>query len=483
MLGPVDRRISPEGGMVQPAGTAAFLLAGEAETVLYRLRCEPSDKRGRPLLLQPYFKEGDGSLAAAGICIPNLQDSLGPRERFVKSLFFFPSPSAAEPTKLPIQGPKAFRVWVDSQEIPRPGRGSCETVPPSAPEDETARRESCFREAPRTGPDRRWGIVPVISAGPDKGLGAGVKFRHRGLLNLNQPLEARLLYTMYQYQIAEFWYFAGRFPSRRSGVRLTCNYYNKTRARFYGIGNDTDESDVANFTWQDLDLALVLDHRLSFGLGFLVGWESRWEHIGEGKDSDLPRLADAYPDVFGMEGGWSNGPLLGVYHSTLTPRHDPLSGGMQSFTLRLADDCLGTYTYQQYRLEAIQMIPLPGYAHRIALRGQIQLMGGDPPFSLLSWVGGDDTARGYFEGRHRDKDRILLNAEYRCNLYKFFDGVLFLDTGRVAEDLLAGSPFKDLHVTGGFGMRFHLYPELVVRFDVGFSPEMTAAYLNFGHTF
>ncbi len=156
---------------------------------------------------------------------------------------------------------------------------------------------------------------------------------------------------------------------------------------------------------------------------------------------------------------------------------------MQSFTLRLADDHLGNYTFQKYRLEAIQVVPLPGFSHRLALRGQIQLMSGDPPFALLSWVGGDDTARGYFEGRYRDRDRILLNAEYRCNLYKFLDGVIFLDTGRVAEDLFRDHPFKDLHFAGGLGARFHLYPDIVVRFDVGFSGEMTAAYLNFGHTF
>jgi hypothetical protein len=110
-------------------------------------------------------------------------------------------------------------------------------------------------------------------------------------------------------------------------------------------------------------------------------------------------------------------------------------------------------------------------------------MGGDPPFTLLGWVGGDNTARGYFEGRYRDRDRILLNGEYRCNLYKFFDGVLFVDTGMVASDLFRSSPLRDLHVTGGFGMRFHLHPDIIVRFDMGFSAEMTAAYLNFGHTF
>ena len=156
---------------------------------------------------------------------------------------------------------------------------------------------------------------------------------------------------------------------------------------------------------------------------------------------------------------------------------------MQTFTVTLADASIGTFTYQQYRLEAIQVIPLPAYAHRLALRAQLQLMGDSPPFYLVSWVGGDDTARGYYEGRYRDLDRILLNMEYRCNLYKFLDGVLFLDTGKVSADLFHDSLFKGLHVTGGAGFRIHLYPDLIVRFDVGVSSEMTGVYFNFGHAF
>ena len=217
--------------------------------------------------------------------------------------------------------------------------------------------------------------------------------------------------------------------------------------------------------------------------GLLIGWEARWGDVREGKVSDLDSLEDIFPDLFGLEGGWANGPLLGFYHSTLAPRRDPFSGGKQSFTVTLSDNSIGTYTFQSYRLEAIQVVPLPLYAHRLAMRAQIQLLRGDPPFYLLSWVGGPDTARGYFEGRYRDRDRILFNAEYRFNLYKFADGVLFLDVGRVARDLFDASLLKDLHTTGGLGFRVRLYPDLIVRFDLGFSPEMAAAYLNFGHTF
>jgi len=314
-------------------------------------------------------------------------------------------------------------------------------------------------------------------------LGFGVKYRDLGLIRADQPLEARFLYSIYQYTIAEFWYVFNAFPTRSSLLRLACDYYDKTRARFYGIGNDTKEADGTDFDWQDVDLSFLFDRKLPLHFGLLVGWRARWGHIGEGKVSDLPNLDEVYPDLFGLQGGWANGPVLGVYHSTLSPPRDPHIGGRQSFPFTLADERIGTYTYQQYRLEATQMVPLPAHDHRLALRAQVQLMGGTPPFYLASWVGGDDTARGYYEGRHRDLDRILFNMEYRCNLYKFLDGVLFLDTGKVSSDLLHDSLFQGLHVTGGFGFRIHLHPDLIVRFDVGLSSELAAAYFNFGHTY
>jgi hypothetical protein len=490
VLGLVDGRTSPEESAAEPDGNPELVFTGEAGTILYRLSWDVCGKAGRSLVGQAFLDEERGPGASAGICVPNLQDSAGPRHRFVKSLYFVPTDPDGGPAEAQIPGPRSLVVSVGGSELQGPAAPACRAETgrtaerPGRPgREDAALLEPCLRPAPGKEPERRWGIVPVVSSGPDKGLGAGVKFRHLGLLRPDHPLEARFLYTIYQYRIAEFWYLADRLPFRKSSLRFTCNYSNKTRARFYGIGNDTAESDAAGFAWQDLDLALVLDHPLPFGMGLLAGWAARWGSVGRGEDSDLPGLEDLHPDLFGIEGGWSNGPVLGLYRTTLEPEHNPISGGRQSFKATLAERSLGTYTFQRYRLEAVQVVPLPAYAHRLVLRGQAQILRGDPPFTLLSWVGGDDTARGHFEGRYRDRDRILLDVEYRCNLYKFFDGVLFLDSGSVAGDLFRSSPLQGLHVTGGFGMRFHLYPEIVVRFDVGFSPEMTGAYLNFGHTF
>jgi hypothetical protein len=466
---------------MQPADLKTMFLAEEGGSVLYQVCPDMPVEQDRPLLCQPYLLEGDEAFASAGVCIANLQDTLGPRHRFVKSLFFFPPTREDLAPAPPTSRPEAIRVFAGSREVPQPAHPPCWVEPEN--EQEKALRQACLQKESRRGSDRRWGVVPSVSAGPDKGLGFGAKYRDLGLLGRNQPLEARFLYTIYQYTIAEFWYFVNAFPTRNSGLRLTCDYYNKTRARFYGIGNDTDEADVADFGWQDLALSLVLNQRLPHNFGLMVGWGARYGNIGEGKDSDLPGLEDVYPNLFGVRGGWANGPLLGVYHSTLSPPGDPHSGGVQTFTVAFADEGIGAFTYQQYRLEAIQVIPLPGYAHRLVLRAQFQLMGGSPPFYLVSWVGGDDSARGYYEGRYRDLDRLLLNMEYRYNIYKFLDGVLFLDTGRVAPDLLHASLFKGLHVTGGVGFRIHLFPDLIARLDVGFSSEMTGVYFNFGHSF
>ena len=84
--GLVDGRVSPEEETALGDGLQTMILAGEAGTLLYRVCDCTHGKQEKPLLCQPYLDEGDGTFASAGICIPNLQDSLGPRQRFVKSL-------------------------------------------------------------------------------------------------------------------------------------------------------------------------------------------------------------------------------------------------------------------------------------------------------------------------------------------------------------------------------------------------------------
>jgi outer membrane protein assembly factor BamA len=99
------------------------------------------------------------------------------------------------------------------------------------------------------------------------------------------------------------------------------------------------------------------------------------------------------------------------------------------------------------------------------------------PFYLLPTLGGSRSLRGYDDYRFRDRNLLLLNAEYRWRVFGALDGALFYDAGKVAPR------FGDLDVTNlrssyGLGFRFHSNNTTVFRVDVGRSAEGTRLLLS-----
>jgi outer membrane protein assembly complex protein YaeT len=90
-------------------------------------------------------------------------------------------------------------------------------------------------------------------------------------------------------------------------------------------------------------------------------------------------------------------------------------------------------------------------------------------------TGGGTTVRGFeqdllgpldADGNPTGGDaELILNSEFRFPLYKFFDGVAFVDAGNVYPKLQDFSPF-DIRPSTGFGIRIRT-PYLLLRFDYG----------------
>jgi outer membrane translocation and assembly module TamA len=77
---------------------------------------------------------------------------------------------------------------------------------------------------------------------------------------------------------------------------------------------------------------------------------------------------------------------------------------------------------------------------------------------------------------------ILLQAEYRFEVFTALDGALFYDAGQVAphaEDFT----WKRLETDWGFGLRFGSNAGVFIRFDLGFGREGPRPFLRFNHVF
>ena len=105
------------------------------------------------------------------------------------------------------------------------------------------------------------------------------------------------------------------------------------------------------------------------------------------------------------------------------------------------------------------------------------------PFYLQRTLGGPDDLRGFRRFRFRDRNILLLQAEYRWEIFTAVDGAIFYDAGKVA------SRREDLDSAGSrIGLRHRLplrhLNGVFLRVEGAFgSSEGKHFVFRFGHVF
>ena len=110
----------------------------------------------------------------------------------------------------------------------------------------------------------------------------------------------------------------------------------------------------------------------------------------------------------------------------------------------------------------------------LSLRGRVQNgrekeRSGDPFFMLPS-VGGGSSLRGYSSWRFRDRNSLLMQAEWRVMVNRYSDLAFFYDAGKVAARV-SDLDFKNLQDDFGIGFRIHGPFVTPFRVDVSRSRE------------
>jgi hypothetical protein len=251
---------------------------------------------------------------------------------------------------------------------------------------------------------------------------------------------------------------------------------------FWPSGASTPESSQEHYRRDELtaDTGFLLCDRR----GLCGGPAVRIEHYGIAETEPGGVLASG--QVAGASGtsAWSAG--LYVESDSRDSAYYPHVGGLSvaKASVGRSDSAGRAATLGRLDLDIRRFVQLHG-DHVLAVQAMLQLRTGDPPFELMPVLGGDALLRGYYQGRHRDRQLLALQIEYRFPLFWRLGGVLFGGCGEVAKDLGALT-LDALLAAGGGGLRVTLDREahINLRIDVAANQRgATSGYLSIAEAF
>lgn len=337
----------------------------------------------------------------------------------------------------------------------------------------------------------RQGLYPKLgSLTTGSGFAYGVGWRNSRLLDHRATLDTWVAGSIKGYFA---WEVRGGLPELAGGRAFAEGYFQRRdypNEEFFGVGptslraNQTAYALRGNTFGGRAGLTPVDRVRVGGGVEFLQ------PRIGRGTDAIVPSIDELFTEVSAP--GLTRQPdflrtSAFVEVDTREPRY-PRGGGYYLVQFSQFDDrTLDAYSFRRTDVDLRQYIGFLAGRRVIALRGFLSTSDADAgqavPFYLMPTLGGHDSLRGFRDYRFRGPHALLLQAEYRWEIWSGVDGALFYDAGKVAArrgDL----DFTDLERDYGFGFRFNTNQGIVLRVDASFgSRDGRHLYIVFGGEF
>ena len=164
-------------------------------------------------------------------------------------------------------------------------------------------------------------------------------------------------------------------------------------------------------------------------------------------------------------------PDRGAFLQTYFNHFDPIFGSDYNYTNIVID------ARKYLRIYNEQVLALQFYS--------FMNVGPEVPLRSLATLGGANSMRGLFDGRYRDKNQMVFQAEYRVPIAGRFGAVLFTgigDVGHTAADYSLGS-FKYSY-GGGLRIAVDKKEKLNIRIDYGLAGKgNNGLYFQLGEAF
>jgi hypothetical protein len=325
---------------------------------------------------------------------------------------------------------------------------------------------------------------------PGSGLAAGPEY-HRdslsgGLLTLRTGAQT----STRGYRKLDFELGAPRLAGGRLFALIYGVHHNYPGMSYYGPGPDSEKTGRSNFRLEDtaIDATFGVRPTRRLTVGSSAGY--LFNNIGAGTDSRYATSVATYSPVqargIDVQSNFMRTGTFVQYDWRDDPG-GPRSGGNYFAQFSdYRDRSFGVSHFRRLDIEAQQYFSILNERRVFATRVRSTLTFRDDnrfiPFYMQPSLGGSEDLRGYRPFRFRDDNLLVMNAEYRWEVFSGLDMALFADAGKVFS---RRSQFNltNLESNAGFGFRFNARNQTFLRLDVAFSHEGFQVWVKFNNVF
>lgn len=267
------------------------------------------------------------------------------------------------------------------------------------------------------------------------------------------------------------------------------------RLDYFGIGPNSAVGDRSMFRLRETTVGIRGSYRPTPVVRLGGSVAAYMPDLGRGTSTTVRSIEEVFASS--AVPGFAAEPTFGRYRGFVEFLHPLLAnpapadeaqhyqGAYQIAFEAVRDHDTGRHNFNRWEAEVKQQLPGLKPGQRLTLHGFVASTnaGSDVPFYMLYTLGGAGglksfrpdmlgadgtraTLRGFRSYRFRDRDLVLMQAEYRIPVHKYIHTTVFVDAGQVAPK--TSELFKDLRASTGFSLGYVRKGRTLGRMDVGF---------------
>jgi Omp85 superfamily domain len=321
------------------------------------------------------------------------------------------------------------------------------------------------------------------------GFAWGGGYRSRRFLGRDAGVDAWAGMTSTAYWESQARFQAPVTPDGRVVASVFGRYQDYPREDYFGLGPDAPRAALSDFRLKGPSLGGRADVRIAGPLTVAGGLDFLALRTGDGSDPGVRSIGETFDSV-SAPGLGSAADFLRTYAAvdldTRRPRN-ARRGGWHRAEYSHYDDRGGRWSFDRLDVDLRQFTSILSERRVFTARAYVSTAsasaGQQVPFYLMPTLGGNETLRGFRAYRFRAPHALLLQGEYRFEVWSGLDGALFYDAGKVAlrrRDL----DLRGLDSNYGVGFRFNTDAGTILRLDTALGGrEGVHVWVVFGGTF